>query len=100
MQTSAPSRVSTHGPLLAVPVNRLPGRGVGTARQHGHMVAVLLKGARQHLAHLSAAAGQHDAQRTRAERLDFIMDSGTAGGGERRTLGAGGHDGGIGGIAA
>ena len=44
MHTSAPSSVSTHGPsCFAVPVNRLPRRGVGSARQHRHLVAALLK---------------------------------------------------------
>ena len=49
--------------LLAVPVHGLPGRGIGSAGQHGDVVAALLKVARQHLAYLSAAAGQDDAQR-------------------------------------
>jgi hypothetical protein len=31
------------------------------------MISALLKVARQHLAYLSAAAGQHDAQRTRTQ---------------------------------
>ena len=49
--------------VFAIPMNRLPGRGVGAAGEHGDVVAALLKVARQDLAHLSAAAGQDDAQR-------------------------------------
>jgi hypothetical protein len=46
-------------------MNSLPWRGVGAASQNRDEVALLLKVARQHLAHLAAAAGKHNAQRAR-----------------------------------
>ena len=60
-------RLNPRPNLFAIPVHGLPGRSVGSARQHRHMVAALLKGTRQHLPHLSAAAGQHNAQRARTQ---------------------------------
>ena len=51
---------------FSVPVHRGPGRGVRAAREHGDVMAALLKNPRQHPAHLAAAAGKHDAQRARA----------------------------------
>ncbi len=64
-------RLNPRPNLFAIPMHRLPGRRVGSARQHRHMVAALLEMPRQHLSHLSAAAGQHNAQpaRTRYPRL-------------------------------
>ncbi len=41
-------RLGPRADLFAVPVNRLPGRGIRPAGQHCHMVAALLKEARQH----------------------------------------------------
>ena len=49
----------------AIPVNGLPGSGVGAAREHGDVMAALLKIAREHLAHLAAAAGHNYTQPAR-----------------------------------
>ena len=74
--------------LFAIPVHRLPGRCIGTAGEHGDVVAALLKITRQHLPHLSAAAGQHDAERAWAECPGFAhgLSVQRRGGSERRLL--------------
>ena len=51
--------------MLAIPVHGLPGRSVGPAGEDGDVVAALLEVPREHLAHLAAAAGKHDAQGAR-----------------------------------
>ena len=56
--------------LNAVPIHRLPGRGIGPAREHRDVMAALLKEARQHAAHLAAAAGHDDAQRASSPSLE------------------------------
>ena len=48
--------------IRAIPVHGLPGRGVGRAGEHGDVVAGELKMAREHLPHVSTAAGQNDAK--------------------------------------
>ncbi len=68
---------------LAVPAHGLLRRRIGQPRQHGHVVATLLKIAGEHLADLAAASGHDNAKRARCEGCNGVHSSSVQGSGGR-----------------